>query len=75
MLLLDVLFWFAIAWLGSKTYVDLIILEIVDFDVILGMTWLSPIFSILNYNANTVTLAKPEMDQLVWKDDYFPALV
>ena len=42
---------------GSSTYVDLIILETVDFDVILGMTWLSPYFAILDCNAKTVTLA------------------
>ena len=30
----------------------------VDFDVILGMTWLSPNFAILDCNAKTVTLAK-----------------
>ena len=48
-----------------NTYVDLIILEMVDFDVILGMTWLSPNFAILDCNAKTVTLAKPGTDPLV----------
>ena len=28
-------------FVGSNTYVDLIILDMVDFNVILGMTWLS----------------------------------
>ena len=46
--------------------------EMVDFDVILGMTWLSPNFAILNCNAKTVTLAKPETDPLVWEGDYTP---
>ena len=32
--------------------------EMVDFDVIQGMTWLSPNFAILDCNAKTVTLAK-----------------
>ena len=58
------------AFVGSNTYVDLIILKMVDFDVILGMTWLSPNFAILNCNAKTVTLAKPRTDPLVWEDDY-----
>ena len=31
---------------GSNTYVHLVILEMVDFDVILGMTCLSPNFAI-----------------------------
>ena len=46
-----------VTFVGSNTYVDLVILEMVDFDVILGMTWLSPQFAILDCNAKTVTLA------------------
>ena len=57
-------------FMGSNTYVDLVILEMVDFDVILGMTWLSPNFAILDCNAKTVTLAKPGTDPLVWEGDY-----
>ena len=57
-------------FVGSNTHVDLIILEMVDFDVILGMTWLSPNFAILDCNAKTVTLVKPMTDPLVWEGDY-----
>ena len=57
-------------FVGSNTYVDLVILEMDDFDVILGMTWLSPQFEILDCNAKTVTLAKPGIDPLVWEGDY-----
>ena len=35
-----------VTFVGSKTYVDFIILDMVDFDVILGITWLSPNFAI-----------------------------
>ena len=56
---------------GCNTYVDLIILEMVDFDVILGMTWLSLNFAILDSNPKTVTLAKPGTDPLVWEGNYF----
>ena len=56
-------------FVGSNTYVDLIILEMVDFDVILGMTWLSPNFAILDCNVKTVTLAKLGRDPLVWEGD------
>ena len=42
----------------------------VDFDVILGMTWLSPNFAILDCNAKTVTLANPGTNSLVWEGDY-----
>ena len=59
-----------VTFMGSNTHVDLVILEMVDFDVILGMTWLSPNFAILDCNAKTVTLAKPETDPLVWVGDY-----
>ena len=58
-----------VTFVGSNTYVDLIILEMVDFDVILGMTWLSPNFSILDCNAKTKTLAKTGIDPLVWEGD------
>ena len=54
-----------VTFMGNNTHVDLVILEMVDFDVILGMTWLSPNFAILNCNAKTVTLAKPGTDPLV----------
>ena len=59
-----------VTFLGSNTHVDLIILEMVDFDVILGMTWLSPNYAILDCNAKTVTLAKHGRDPLVWEGDY-----
>ena len=59
-----------VTFVGNNTYVDLIILEMVDFDVILGMTWLSPNFSILDCNTKTMTLAKPGTDPLVWEGDY-----
>ena len=49
-----------VTFVGSNTHVDLVILEMVDFDVILGMTWLSPNFAILDCNAKTVTLANPK---------------
>ena len=56
-----------VTFVWSNTYVDLVILEMVDFDVILGMSWLSPNFAILDCNAKTVTLAKPGTVPLVWE--------
>ena len=64
-----------ITLVGSNTHVDLVILEMVDFDVILGMTWLSQNFAILDCNAKTVTLAKPGTDPLVWEGDYTSNMV
>ena len=57
-------------FVGSNTYVDLVILEMVDFDVILGMTLLSPNLAILDCNAKSVTLVKPGTNPLVWEGDY-----
>ena len=59
-----------VTFVGSNTYVDLVILEMVDVDVILGMTWLSPNFAILDCNAKTLTLAKLGTNPLVWDGDY-----
>ena len=59
-----------VTFVGSNTYVDLVILEMVDFDVIQGMTWLSPNFAILDCNAKIVTLDKPGTDPLAWEGDY-----
>ena len=59
-----------VTFVGSNTYVDLVILKMVDIDVILGMTWISPNFAILDCNAKTMTLAKPGTDPLVQEGDY-----
>ncbi|XP_069151903.1 uncharacterized protein [Solanum lycopersicum] len=61
---------FLVTFVWSNTHVDLIILEMISFDVFLGMTWLSPNFAILDCNAKTLTLAKPGTDPLVWEGDY-----
>ena len=39
----------------------------VDFDVILGMDWLSPYHAVLDCNAKTVTLAMPGVLRVEWK--------
>ena len=64
-----------VPFVKSNTHVDLVILEMIDFDVILGMTWLSPNFAILDCNAKTVTLVKPGTDPLVWEGYYISTLV
>lgn len=45
---------------------NLILLDMVDFDMILGMDQLSPYHAILDCHAKTVTLSCPNMPQLVW---------
>ncbi|XP_070055756.1 uncharacterized protein [Nicotiana tomentosiformis] len=41
---------------GYETRVDILFLNMVDFDVILGIDWLSPYYDILDCHAKTVTL-------------------
>ncbi|XP_070036114.1 uncharacterized protein [Nicotiana tomentosiformis] len=54
--------------IGSlETRVDLLHLDMVDIDVILGMDWLSPYHAILDCHAKTVTLALPGLPRLEWK--------
>ncbi|XP_070042934.1 uncharacterized protein [Nicotiana tomentosiformis] len=49
---------------GYETRADLLLLDMTDFEIILGMDWLSPYHAILDYHAKTVTLAMPELHRL-----------
>ncbi|XP_070007376.1 uncharacterized protein [Nicotiana sylvestris] len=52
---------------GLETRVDLLLLSMMDFDVILGMDWLSPYHAILDCHAKTVTLKLPGLPRLEWR--------
>ncbi|XP_070035602.1 uncharacterized protein [Nicotiana tomentosiformis] len=52
---------------GYKTRADLLLLDMIEFEVILGMDWLSPYHAILHCHAKTVTLGMPEVPKLEWK--------
>lgn len=55
---------------GFGTQVDLIlldILDILDFDIILGMDMLDPHHGILYCYAKTITLAIPDISLVVWQ--------
>lgn len=60
----------SIVFIGVQTQVDLVILDILDFDIILVVTYLSPYHVVLNCNAKIVTLEMPGMDKLVWEGVY-----
>ncbi|XP_070022421.1 uncharacterized protein [Nicotiana sylvestris] len=54
--------------IGSlETSADLLLLVMVDFDVILGLDWLSPYHAILDCHAKMVNLALPGLSQLEWR--------
>ncbi|XP_070053920.1 uncharacterized protein [Nicotiana tomentosiformis] len=62
---------------GLETRVDLLLLSMVDFDVILGMDWLSPCHAVLDCHAKMVTLAMPGFPRVEWSGsvDYVPSRV
>ncbi|XP_070049120.1 uncharacterized protein [Nicotiana tomentosiformis] len=62
---------------GFETRVNLLLLTMVDFDIILGMDWLSPYHSIFDSHTKTVTLAMSGLPQLEWRGtlDYVPSKV
>ncbi|XP_070001892.1 uncharacterized protein [Nicotiana sylvestris] len=50
-----------------ETRADLLLLSLVDFDVILGMDWLSPYYAIVYYHAKTLTLVMPGVPRVGWR--------
>lgn len=55
-----------------QTWVDLVILDMTDFDINLGMTWLSPYYDVLNCNTKSVTLEFLGRKTLEWEGLYKP---
>ncbi|XP_070017561.1 uncharacterized protein [Nicotiana sylvestris] len=62
---------------GFETRADLLLLDMVDFDIILGMDWLSSQYAILDCHAKTVTLAMPGIPRIEWSGtfDHTPSRV
>lgn len=56
-------------FMGFNTLVDSVILDLEKFDIILGMSWLTPYHAIFNYYAKTVTIVMPRREKL--ERDYF----
>ncbi|XP_070040670.1 uncharacterized protein [Nicotiana tomentosiformis] len=69
--------WCLVVLGGFETRSDLLLFSMVDFDIILGMNWLSPYHSILDYHAKTVTLAMPGLPRIEWRGalDYIPCRI
>ncbi|XP_070003013.1 uncharacterized protein [Nicotiana sylvestris] len=62
---------------GFETRADLLLLNSVDFDIILGINWLSPHYAILDCYAKRVMLAMPRLLRLEWRGTlyYIPSRV
>ncbi|XP_070041004.1 uncharacterized protein [Nicotiana tomentosiformis] len=56
-----------VTFCAYKTRADLLFLDIIDFEFILGMDWLSPYHSILDCHAKTIILAMVELPRLEWR--------
>ncbi|XP_070040718.1 uncharacterized protein [Nicotiana tomentosiformis] len=56
-----------VTFYGYETRADLLLLDMTDFEIILGMDWLSPYHAVLNCHAKTITLEIPEFPRLEWK--------
>ncbi|XP_070029254.1 uncharacterized protein [Nicotiana sylvestris] len=52
---------------GFETSVDLLLIDMVNFDVILGMDWLLPYHAILDSHTKIVTLPLLGLPQLEWR--------
>ncbi|XP_070028673.1 uncharacterized protein [Nicotiana sylvestris] len=67
-IIVDHVYHSCVVTIGSlETSVDLLFLNMVNFDVILGIDWLSPYHAILDYYAKMVTLALPGLARLDWR--------
>ncbi|XP_070020596.1 uncharacterized protein [Nicotiana sylvestris] len=56
-----------VIFFGFETREYLMLLDMTDFEVILGMDWLSPYHVVLDFYAKTVILAMLELPRLEWK--------
>ncbi|XP_070034476.1 uncharacterized protein [Nicotiana tomentosiformis] len=64
-IVVDRVYWSCLVVIGGfETTADLLLLSKIDFDVILGMDWLSPYHAILDCHAKTMTLAIPGLPRL-----------
>lgn len=50
---------------GFDTWADLILLDMLNFDIILGMDWLTSHHAMLDCYAKTVTLVIPKIFKIV----------
>ncbi|XP_070023193.1 uncharacterized protein [Nicotiana sylvestris] len=56
-----------VTFFGYDTRADFLLLDLIDFEIILGMDWLYSYHAILDCHAKTVTLVMPKLPRLEWK--------
>ena len=61
-----------ILFLGFQNCADLVILDMIDLEIILGKTWLSPYYVVLNCNTKFVTLEISRRERLELEEVYKP---
>ncbi|XP_070041637.1 uncharacterized protein [Nicotiana tomentosiformis] len=67
----DQIYWpCVVIFCGYETRADLLLLDMTDFEIILGMDWISPYHAVLNFHAKTVTLAMPKFPRLEWMGSF-----
>ncbi|XP_070005623.1 uncharacterized protein [Nicotiana sylvestris] len=69
--------WCVVTIGGLETRVDLLLLSMVDFDMILGVYWLSLCHDIMDYHSKIMTLAMSGSPRIEWRGslDYVPSKV
>ncbi|XP_070024624.1 uncharacterized protein [Nicotiana sylvestris] len=68
-IVVDRIYWsYVVTFCGYETRADLLLLDMIDFEVILGMDWLSLYHTILDCHDKTITLAISELPRLEWKE-------
>ncbi|XP_070025733.1 uncharacterized protein [Nicotiana sylvestris] len=58
---------YLVTFCAFETRSDLLLLDMIDFEVILGMDCLSPYHTVLDCHAKTISLAMPGLQRLEWK--------
>ncbi|XP_070030365.1 uncharacterized protein [Nicotiana sylvestris] len=67
-MVVDQIYWSCVViFCGFETRTDLLLLDMINFEVILGMDWLSPYHAVLDCHAKTISWAIPRLLRLEWK--------
>ena len=59
-------------FMGFQTWGGLVILDMYDFDINWGTTWLYPYYAMFNFSCKFVTLEIPGRERLEWERVYKP---